>query len=177
LPIYDRDGERGFASLSLEFILELQKRQKGYTTNNPPYLDSRDYNSDLKILVEREYPDSKWNLYSAFVERCLELLSDNGRLAKITGQSFMFISSFEDIRKKVLQTHAIETLAQFDFGLFKARVDTAVYVLRREPDADRRNASVGTYFRLVHEPDAESKRVAFERALAELKAAQELPSR
>ena len=60
----------------------------------------------------------------------------------------------------------IETLLQFDYHLFEdARMDTACYVLRREPETPRREDSIGTYFRLVHEPDSESKRHAFEQAL------------
>ena len=45
-----------------------------------------------------------------------------------------------------------------------------VFVLRCEPNTRKRDASIGTYFRLVLEQDAESKRLAFEKALAELKA-------
>jgi hypothetical protein len=45
-----------------------------------------------------------------------------------------------------------------------------VFALRKDSDPSRRANSVGTYFRLVHEPDAESKRVAFEKALSDLKA-------
>ena len=49
------------------------------------------------------------------------------------------------------------------------KVNTTAFVLRRESDTQKREASEGIYFRLVHEPDADSKRVAFEKALADLK--------
>jgi hypothetical protein len=49
------------------------------------------------------------------------------------------------------------------------KVNTTAFVLRREPDTRKREASEGIYFRLVHEPDADSKRIAFEKALLELK--------
>lgn len=137
---------------------------------NPPYLDSRDYNSILKSFLESKYPKSKRNLYSAFIDRCIELLSDGGRLGIITGQSFMFISSFEDFRKNCLESSAIECLMQHDYGLFEARVDTAAYILRREPNAVQRNENIGTYFRLIKESDSEAKRLRFEQALARLRA-------
>jgi hypothetical protein len=157
-------------------LLDVMMRRYDVIVTNPPYLDSRDYNSVLKSFLESEYPDSKRNLYSAFVDRCLELLSDGGRLGIITGQSFMFISSFETLRKNCLQTSAVECLAQYDYGLFESRVDTAAYVLRREPDASRRAAAQGTYFRLARELDSESKRLRFEQALAHLSAGEEDPS-
>lgn len=150
-------------------ILSLMTQKYSIVVTNPPYLDSRDYNPVLKNFIEAEYPDSKRNLYSTFVERCLEFLEDNGRFGIITGQSFMFISSFENFRKKILQEHAIECLLHFDYGLFKARVDTTAYVLRHEANPTLCENNVGTYFRLVHEPDADGKRLAFENALAALK--------
>lgn len=139
---------------------------------NPPYLDSRDYNSILKNFLELKYPKSKRNLYSAFVDRCIELLSDGGRLGIITGQSFMFISSFEDFRKNCLESSAIECLMQHDYGLFEARVDTAAYILRREPSAVQRNGNIGIYFRLIKESDSEAKRLRFEQALAHVRASE-----
>jgi hypothetical protein len=51
---------------------------------------------------------------------------------------------------------------------------TAVFVLRREPDTRKREASVVTYLSLVHEPHTESKRLTFEKALAKLKQVQEV---
>jgi hypothetical protein len=48
-------------------------------------------------------------------------------------------------------------------------LQTVAFVLRRESDTQKRENSVGTYFRLVHEPDADAKRLAFEKALSELR--------
>ncbi|MEI8131837.1 MAG: hypothetical protein WCG34_05350 [Leptolinea sp.] len=47
-------------------------------------------------------------------------------------------------------------------------MNTTAFILQHEPDTQKREASEGIYFRLVHEPDADSKRVAFEKALANL---------
>ena len=158
----------GEATKSLR-VLDLFLRHYDVVVANPPYLDSRDMNDVLKTFLEKQYPNAKRNLYSAFVERALEFLEERGRLGILTGQTFMFISSFEEFRKDILRGHVIETLAQFDYGLFKARVDTAAFVLRREADSSRRVQNVGTYFRLVHALDADAKRIAFEKALEELR--------
>ncbi|MEO8285046.1 MAG: BREX-1 system adenine-specific DNA-methyltransferase PglX [Chloroflexota bacterium] len=151
-------------------VLRIMLRKYDVVATNPPYIDSRDYNPVMKSAIERQFPVSKRNFSAAFAERCVELLAPGGRLAIITGQSFMFISSFEKFRQQLLQNCAIEYLAQYDYGLFaEARVDTAAYVLRREPLPARRDASVGTYFRLVKETDTEAKRRGFERALASIR--------
>jgi hypothetical protein len=88
----------------------------------------------------------------------------------------MFISSYESLREFITNQAAIKTLAHFGPGLFATgnpgTLQTAAFILRREPDTQKREASEGIYFRLVHEPDADSKRVAFEKALAELKQVQ-----
>ena len=88
-------------------------------------------------------------------------------------QSFMFSSSYQKLRTGLLNEFATETLAHTGPNAFPEiqgeKVNTTVFVLSREPDPLRRAANVGTCFRLVYEPDAEAKRLAFEKALAELK--------
>ena len=156
---YADQAARGFK------LLEFLMRRYDVVATNPPYLDSRDYNPALKKFLNTNYRDANRNLYAAMIQRSLELLEPGGRLAMLAGQSFMFISSFERLREHLLGNVAIETLVQFDYGLFKARVDTAAFVLRREPEETGRGNSVGVYFRLVKAPDAEAKRRAFEEAL------------
>jgi hypothetical protein len=162
------------AAKGMRFLGLVQHRYDIVATN-PPYIDSRDYNATHKAFLEREFPEAKRNLFSAFIARNLELVDNQGFVAMITGQSFMFISSFETFRLKVLSEAAIETLAQYDYHLFAERVDTTSFVLRREPDAKKREESVGVYFRLVRERDADAKRAAFESALAALQASQPHP--
>ncbi|GIX04291.1 MAG: hypothetical protein KatS3mg114_0160 [Planctomycetaceae bacterium] len=151
-------------------LLELLAQQYDVVVTNPPFLDSRDMNDQLKRLIDKNYPQAKRNLYAPFTLRCVELLRSNGRLGIITGQTFMFIKTFEQFRNILAKETVIESLLQFDYGLFEGvRVDTAAYVLRKEPDEGRRREAIGTYFRLVKEPDAESKHRRFEQALERLR--------
>ena len=133
-------------------------------------------NDTLADFLEKSYPNAKGDLYAAFIVRCAELCKDSGRLAMITQQSFMFISSYEKMRTDLLNEFSIETMAHTGPRAFPEisgeKVNTTAFVLRRELDTRKREASVGVYFRLVHELDADSKRVAFEKALAELKQVQ-----
>lgn len=157
------------AAKGLRF-LNLVERRYDVVTTNPPYLDSRDYSTVHKKFLESSYPDAKRNLYAAFIQRCSELACENGLVGMLTGQSFMFIRTFEALRLKLLDKNAVDTLAQFDYHLFKGRVDTTAFILRGEPDESARQNHQGVYFRLVRERDAEGKRQAFESALAALRA-------
>lgn len=154
----------GEAAKGLRFLRLIQRRYDVVATN-PPYLDSRDYNQTHKAYLESIYPSGKRNLFAAFIHRCSELATDDGLIGMITGQSFMFIKTYEDFRNEVLDCTAVETLAHCDYHLFAARVDTAAFVLRKERDKRARKESRGVYFRLVRERDAEAKRMAFERGL------------
>jgi type I restriction-modification system DNA methylase subunit len=157
-------------------LLNVLERRYDVVCTNPPYMSNRNMNSAMSDFMKRNYKKSKGDLYSAFIERCAELLGPEGRQAMITQQSFMFISSFANLRDVLLGATAIETMAHVGPRAFAEvtgeKVNTTAFVLRREQlDMERRNAR-GIYFRLVKEPDAESKRTAFEQALARRRAGQ-----
>ncbi|MCG2778950.1 MAG: BREX-1 system adenine-specific DNA-methyltransferase PglX [Desulfobacterales bacterium] len=156
-------------------FLGIVSSQYDVVATNPPYLDSRDYSQVHKKFLEKVYPDSKRNLFAAFIERCSELVRKDGFVGMITGQSFMFIKTYEELRKKLLESCIIQTLAQFDYNLFKGRVDTSAFVLCNKTISKKRQAHQGTYFRLLRESDSEAKRIAFEDGLAALKAGRPHP--
>jgi type I restriction-modification system DNA methylase subunit len=130
-------------------------------------------NKELKNLVSNAYPEGKNDLYGAFIQRCLELAEKRGYVGMLTMHSFMFISSYEDLREDIRSRAAIETLAHCGPALFDVgnpgTLQTTAFALRKEPDAEARANSVGTYFRLVHEDSGDAKRRAFEQALAALR--------
>ena len=69
---------------------------------NPPYMGGSGMNSDLSDFVKMYYPDSKSDLFAVFIERCGELAKANGFYAMITQHAFMFLSSYEKLREKLL---------------------------------------------------------------------------
>jgi hypothetical protein len=124
----------------------------------------------LADFLDDAYPMAKGDLYTAFITRCAEFVHDGGRLGMITQQSFMFLSSYEQLREDLLLCFAIETMAHTGPGAFAEiggeKVNTTVFVMRSEPDTAARANETGTYFRLVNEGD---KQAAFERTLAALR--------
>lgn len=78
---------------------------------NPPYMGSKGLNADLKKFANDHYPNSKSDLFAMFIERGFDLLVDHGYSAMVTMQSWMFLSSYEKMREKLLNTVTIECMA------------------------------------------------------------------
>ena len=74
---------------------------------NPPYMGSSNMSAGLSAFVKKNYPDSKSDLFACFIERCGEMAKDNGYMAMITQHAWMFLSSFENLRKKLLKKNII----------------------------------------------------------------------
>jgi hypothetical protein len=85
---------------------------------NPPYLGGRQMNGNLKQFAERLYPDSKADLFSMFIDRSFSLLVPNGFSAMITMQSWMFLSTFEALRTKLLDTKTLHNMAHLGSRAF-----------------------------------------------------------
>jgi len=161
------DSEHGFK------LLQLLDRSYDLLVTNPPYMSVRGMPSTLAALLKQEYPEGKGDLYATFIQRCTELLAVDGRLGMITQQSFMFISSYRQLRERLLACAALETMAHVGPRAFAeiggAKVNTTLFTLRREASEWHREQSIGTYVRLVHEPDARAKQRALEQAVAALR--------
>ncbi len=71
-------------------------------TFNPPYMVSSNVSAALSKFVKKEYPDSKSDLFATFIEKCNKMVNDNGHMALVTMHSWMFLSSYESLRKKLL---------------------------------------------------------------------------
>jgi len=153
-------------------LLELMAGRYDVVVTNPPYMSARKMNAKLKSLVAASYPAGKGDLYAAFVQRCLDFAGPKGRVGMLTMHSFMFISSYEKLRSLIREGAAVESMAHAGPALFDVgnpgTLQTAAYVLRREDDPEARENAVGTYFRLVKEPDSEAKQRRYEEAVANL---------
>ena len=103
---------------------------------NPPYTDSRSYDKELKKFVIKNYkkPLSFYsNLYAVFLKRCSELINTNGKIGMIHPLTFMYLKSFEDIRKYILDNYHINIFVEYGLSdLFGSiMVDPAFYVLEK----------------------------------------------
>ena len=80
---------------------------------NPPYMGTNGMNNYLKEYVKENFPNSKVDLFACFIERGYELTNTSSYQAMITMQSWMFLSSFEVMRKRLLEEKTIMNMAHF----------------------------------------------------------------
>ena len=115
---------------------------------NPPYMGAKNMSAELKQFVQDRYEDGKADLFAAFIMRNRQFLRHNAMLGMITMQSWMFLSSFEDLRRNLLASSAIETMSHLGAGAFDSIggevVSTNAFTLKNSP-----NSGKGIYIRLV----------------------------
>ena len=115
---------------------------------NPPYMGAKNMSGELKQFVQDHYEDGKADLFAAFIMRNRQFVQHNALLGMITMQSWMFLSSFEKLRRELLASSAIETMAHLGAGAFDSIggevVSTAAFTLRNSPSSGK-----GVYIRLV----------------------------
>lgn len=123
-------------------FLEIIANKYDVVVANPPYTDSSDFGTELKAFIEKNYKKPlkfNSNLYACFIKRCCELAGNDGKVGMIHPMTFMYIKTFEDIRKYILDYTHINLFVEYGLSnLFgTVMVDPAFYVL--EKDGDTKN--------------------------------------
>lgn len=117
-------------------------------------------NTKLADYVKTNYPDSKSDLFAVFIERCVQMTKPNGYTAMITQHAFMFLSSYEKLRGKLLHTDFIN-MAHLGARAFEEIggevVQTTSFVMRKSHTKEYK----GTYARLVDYNSQQEKENAF----------------
>ncbi|TEU26418.1 BREX-1 system adenine-specific DNA-methyltransferase PglX [Alkanindiges illinoisensis] len=85
---------------------------------NPPYMGAKGMNTPLKDFAKKTFPDSKSDLFAMFIERGFVWCKDSGFNSMVTMQSWMFLSSYEAMREKLLQDRTIQTMAHLGARAF-----------------------------------------------------------
>ena len=116
-------------------FLDIISKHYDTVVANPPYTDSSDFGAELKGFVDANYRSPlkfNTNLYSCFIKRCCELAGGDGKVGMVNPPTFMYIKTFEDTRKFILDKTHINLFVEWGYlGMFSsfARVDSAMFVL------------------------------------------------
>ena len=128
---------------------------------NPPYMGGGNMNEVLSTYVKENYEDSKADLFSVFMELAIDRLKQEGKYGMINMQSWMFLSSFEKLRKKVLDNYQIDSMLHLGPRTFDELsgevVQNTAFVISRNHKEDVN----GTYFRLVEGKSCKEKEQIF----------------
>ena len=111
---------------------------------NPPYMGGKGFSPKLKTYVEKNYKDSKSDLFAVFIERCNEFTKKNCYTSMITMQSWMFLSSFEILRKNIIEKTEIKSLLQLGYGVIGIAFGTTAFNLKKSLPTENK----GNYFRM-----------------------------
>ena len=111
---------------------ELLAQKYDVVVTNPPYMGGSGMDATLSGYVKKHYPDSKSDLFSCFIERGNQMVDMHGYNCMVTMQSWMFLSSFEKMREKVLSTKTITNLMHMENMVMGIAFGTAVTVFRND---------------------------------------------
>ena len=116
---------------------------------NPPYMGSGRFDATLSNYVKTNYAESKADLFAVFMDVAIDRLADGGKYGMINMHSWMFLSSFEDLRRSLLDNQHIDSLLHLGPRTFDELsgevVQNAAFVVSKLNSAN----NMGTYFRLV----------------------------
>jgi hypothetical protein len=109
----------------------LLSRQYDAVVANPPYMGSKYYTPMLKAFVNKEYKEAKADLYGCFMERNRVATKPSGFHGMINIPNWMFLSSFEELRKGLFDTQTIDTFVHNGRGVFGSDFGSCAFVIRK----------------------------------------------
>ena len=141
-----------FVGSKLEQLVKqarLMSRKYDCVVTNPPYMGSGGMNSKLSNFIKKQYPETKSDLFAVFIEKCLDFTIEKGFTSMITMQSWMFLSSFEKLRVKILDKFKIDTMVHLGPRAFDSIsgevVSTTAFVIENVQNLEHK----GAYLRLI----------------------------
>lgn len=157
--IVDINGELELIESLIKQHITLTNQYEAVVTN-PPYMGGKGFSTKLKAYTEKNYKDSKSDLFAVFIERCNEFTKKNCYTSMITMQSWMFLSSFETLRKNIIEKTEIKSLNHLGTRAFSEIggevVSTVAWISKKISPKNE-----GTYIRLVDYNNAELKEQEF----------------
>ena len=157
--IVDINGELELIESLIKQHITLTNQYEAVVTN-PPYMGGKGFSTKLKAYTEKNYKDSKSDLFAVFIERCNEFTKKNCYTSMITMQSWMFLSSFETLRKNIIEKTEIKSLNHLGTRAFSEIggevVSTVAWISKKISPKNE-----GTYIRLVDYNNAELKEEEF----------------
>jgi len=146
--------------LSLVQVAQTLAQKYDVVVTNPPYMGSSGMGAKLAEYVKKNYPDSKSDLFAVFIEVCSRMAKQNGHQAMITQHAWMFLSSFEKLREKMMLTETI-SMAHLGARAFEEIGGEVVQTTAFVRCANHVEGYKGTYCRLIEPTSQQGKEEMF----------------
>ena len=132
---------------------------------NPPYMGNGNMNETLSSYIRNNYPNGKADLCTAFMIMQAERTAPKGYYSNIIPPSWMFLSTFEGLRRTIISQQSIVTLLHLSRGVFGADFGSVSTIIQNRKVENAQ----GTYFRLIErtfqEFDQKHLKLLFEKTL------------
>ena len=146
--------------LPLVRCAEILAQKYDVVVTNPPYMAVSNAGAKVNDYVKKNFPDSKADMFAVFIERCGQMTKKNGYQAMITQHAWMFLSSFEKLRTKLLAVDIVN-MAHLGARAFEEIgcevVQTTSFIIRKSHIADYK----GEYCRLIEPTSQQGKEDMF----------------
>jgi len=113
---------------------EVLEQKHDCVVTNPPYMGNKGMNNTLKNNAKIYYADSKSDIFAMLTEKILSLTERSGFVGLVMPYVWMFLSSYESFRKKMISNTTLNSLIQLEYNAFEpACVPVATFTLFRHP--------------------------------------------
>ena len=141
-------------------LTEIMIQKYDVVVTNPPYMGAAGMSAKLSEYVKTNYTDSKSDLFAVFIERCAQLVKKAGYQAMITQHAWMFLSSYENLREKMLMNETIN-MAHLGARAFEEIGGEVVQTTAFVRSNIRVKGYKGSYVRLVDSNTQQGKEKKF----------------
>lgn len=90
--------DQAYGSLERGSRVEMLNREHTCVITNPPYIGRRKMTTDMREYLDTQYPDTRMDLCSAFMQRCVELVAPGGALGLVTVDKWLRLKGYEPLR-------------------------------------------------------------------------------
>ena len=136
--------------LPLVQVAEALVQKYDVVVTNPPYMGGSGMSGKLAEYVKQHYPNSKSDMSTVCMEKTLSMCLKHGFMAMINIPVWMFISSYEKLRKNILKSDTFINMVHLGRGVFGSDFGTTAFVISR----DIKNQYKGFYRRLFEKTGA-----------------------
>ena len=130
-------------------VYKILSSQYETVVTNPPYMQQKNMNGKLKNYVNTNYILTKSDLFAVFMDVCFNLKCKFGFIGMINQNNWMFLSSYEELREKILTEYGIASMIHLGTRTFDEltgeKVQSTAFILE-----NKRPDQKGTYYRLVN---------------------------
>lgn len=136
LPVYKVEMGNTILDRILVLLKQLRIMSQKYDVvcANPPYMGRRNINNKLRKYIDANFKESSFDLYAVFISQNLKMTKRNSYSAIVTMQSWMFLRSFSDLRKSILNNKTFINLLHLGAGAFEQlnafNVLTASFIIK-----------------------------------------------